>query len=108
MRKTILKFNVLIRGLHNPEILIWRPELFPFSLQRTENSNATEIRCINENGKIIEGEIDVVSYSEEYYGCLICTAKANTDDVIAKCDAIMKLSQCFKYAIAQIEIAANN
>ena len=67
---------------------------------------------INENGKIIEGEIDVVSYSEEYYGCLICTAKVNTDDnVIAKCskcDAMMKLSKCSEYATAQVDIAATN
>ena len=84
------------------------------SCKITEVENIGQIADteITESGKTVEGEIDVVMYSEEYYGCLICKAKVNSDDNItgqcSKCGALMKLSKCSKYATAQVKIDAKD
>ena len=58
--------------------------------------------------KVVDGEIGGVLYSEEYAGCLGCSAKIQSDDgVLAecmKCGMLMKLSKCGKFLTARVSV----
>lgn len=62
--------------------------------------------------KVVEGEIDGVVFSEEYFGCIACSSKVKiVDDLIAecsKCGMTMKQAKCESYMMAKVSVGGSD
>lgn len=62
--------------------------------------------------KTVEGEIDGVLYSDEYFGCLACTAKVKSDDeILGECmkfGMLMKMSKCSKFLTPRVKVSGRD